>query len=399
MADILNNDEFFMRRAIELAYGGEGHTNPNPLVGAVLVKDGVIIGEGFHREYGNLHAEREALADCERRGNSAEGAVAYVTLEPCAHFGKQPPCCQALVQAKVSKVFVGSRDPNPLVSGKGNSYLRENGIEVVEDFLRSECDVLNPIFFHYITTKLPYVALKYAVTMDGKIATRTGESKWITGEESRFFVQKLRNRYSGILCGINTVLSDDPMLNARIEGAKNPVRIVMDSSLRLPLESKLVKTAREIPVIAVCAEGVGCEGRGAFGSGISCGSSGGIAGSSASDLSTKKASLEEAGVQVLALSQKDGKLDFRALMKKLGEMKIDSVLIEGGGEVNFSALSAGIVNHVYAFVAPKIFGGGGSAKSPVGGEGVERLVEAFRFSLKDVKHFGLDVLLEYEREE
>ena len=381
MADILNNDEFFMRRAIELAYGGEGHTNPNPLVGAVLVKDGVIIGEGFHREYGNLHAEREALADCERRGNSAEGAVAYVTLEPCAHFGKQPPCCQALVQAKVSKVFVGSRDPNPLVSGKGNAYLRENGIEVVEDFLRSECDALNPIFFHYITTKLPYVALKYAMTMDGKIATRTGESKWITGEESRFFVQKLRNRYSGILCGINTVLSDDPMLNARIEGAKNPVRIVMDSSLRLPLESKLVKTALEIPVIAVCAEG------------------GGIAGSSASDFSTKKDALEEAGVQVLALPQKDGKPDFRALMKKLGEMKIDSVLIEGGGEVNFSALSAGIVNHVYAFVAPKIFGGGGSAKSPVGGEGVERLVEAFRFSLKDVKHFGPDVLLEYEREE
>ena len=367
----MNNSEQFMRRAIELAHGGEGWTNPNPLVGAVIVKDGKIIGEGFHKCYGDLHAEREALADCERRGNSPAGAEVYVTLEPCAHLGKQPPCCRALVEAGISKVYVGSRDPNPLVAGKGNAFLRENGIEVTEDFLRSECDELNPVFFKFITSGLPYVALKYAMTLDGKIATHTEKSKWITGEKSREFVQKLRNRYASILCGIGTVLKDDPLLTARIEGAKNPVRIIMDSSLRIPPDSQIIKTAESVSTIIVC-------------------------GFIDDSLKEKKRQIESAGAEVLSCPGGDGQPDFNVLMKVLGQRKIDSILIEGGAEINFSALSSGIVNHVYAFVAPKIFGGKG-AKSPVGGLGVDEPDEAFKLKLKKITQFDDDLLLEYDR--
>ena len=179
------DEEKYMRRAIRLARKGEGWTNPNPLVGAVIVKNGEIIGEGFHHKYGEMHAEREALKNCMERGHNPAGATIYVTLEPCCHFGKQPPCSQAVAESGISRVVVGSRDPNPLVHGKGNEYLRRHGIEVAEDFLKEECDALNAIFFHYITTGKPYVAIKYAMTLDGKIATATGESKWISGEKSR----------------------------------------------------------------------------------------------------------------------------------------------------------------------------------------------------------------------
>lgn len=363
-------NETYMRRAIELARNGTGWTNPNPLVGAVIVKDGEIIGEGWHHKYGELHAEREALKDCLARGNDPAGADIFVTLEPCCHFGKQPPCTQALVEAGIKRVFVGSRDPNPLVGGKGNAFLRENGIEVTEDFLRGECDALNPIFFHYITTKRPYVALKYAMTADGKIATKTGASKWITGEAARAYVHELRSRYTTILCGIGTVLADDPMLNCRMEGGNNPLRIICDSNLRIPLESKIVKSAKEIPAIIVC------DDKADF---------------------AKRNSLEQAGLEVLTLpSGKTGKIDLSELMNVLGERKIDSVLIEGGGEINFSALKAGIVNRIYAFIAPKLFGGCG-AKSPVAGEGIAGVEEAFKFGLSKISRLGDDILLEYEK--
>ena len=185
--------ENLMRRAIELAKLGEGKVNPNPLVGAVIVRDGKIIGEGYHHAWGELHAEREALKNCYQRGENPNGATIYVTLEPCCHFGKQPPCTYALIEAGIKQVVVGSRDPNPLVHGKGNDYLREHGIEVQEDFLRAECDALNHIFFHFITTRLPYVAVKYAMTLDGKIATKTGASQWITNEKSRSYGITTRN--------------------------------------------------------------------------------------------------------------------------------------------------------------------------------------------------------------
>ncbi|MBB5227171.1 bifunctional diaminohydroxyphosphoribosylaminopyrimidine deaminase/5-amino-6-(5-phosphoribosylamino)uracil reductase RibD [Treponema ruminis] len=380
----------YMLRAIELAKKGKGRTNPNPLVGAVIVKNEKIIGQGWHHAYGDLHAEREALKDCYQKGENPEGATIYVTLEPCCHFGKQPPCTQAILESKIAHVVVGSRDPNPLVHGKGNAFLREHGILVDEDFLREECDQLNPIFFHYISSKMPYVALKYAMTLDGKIATKTGESKWISGEKSRQFVHQLRNRYAGILAGIGTVLKDDPMLNCRLQDengqmtGRNPVRIICDSDLSIPLESKIVKSAGEIQTIVACL---------------------------APADSQKKALLEREGVEVLEVKggnrhgllakaktmvQNNPKpqVNLYELMKILGEKKIDSLLIEGGGAINFSALEAKIVQKIYAFVSPKIFGG--VAKSPVGGEGVSLPDQAFGFKIEKVSQIGEDVLLELE---
>ena len=372
------SDEIFMRRAIELAKMGLGRTNPNPLVGAVIVKEGAVIGEGYHHVYGDLHAERDAIKNCKEKGNDPAGATIYVTLEPCSHFGKQPPCIHAVKEAGISKVVIGSRDPNPLVNGKGTRWLRENGIEVIEDFLREECDSLNEIFFHYINTKTPFVALKYAMTMDGKIATKTGESKWISGEKSREHAHSLRNKYTCIMAGIGTVLADDPMLNCRIAGGRNPVRVICDSSLKIPLESNIVKTAKDIPTIVACTRIATVDSK------------------ENADINTctradKIAALQKAGIEVFTT---DGdKVDLKALMAHLAEKKLDSVLIEGGGEINFSALNAGIVNKVYAYIAPQCFGG--SAKSPVGGTGIEKICDSFKFKVTDTKMIDGDVLVEF----
>lgn len=372
------SDEFFMRRAIELAKMGLGRTNPNPLVGAVIVKEGAVIGEGYHHVYGDLHAERDAIKNCKEKGNDPAGATIYVTLEPCSHFGKQPPCIHAVKEAGISKVVIGSRDPNPLVNGKGTRWLRENGIEVIEDFLREECDSLNEIFFHYINTKTPFVALKYAMTMDGKIATKTGESKWISGEKSREHAHSLRNKYTCIMAGIGTVLADDPMLNCRIPGGRNPVRVICDSSLKIPLESNIVKTAKDIPTIVACTRIATVDSK------------------ENADINTctradKIAALQKAGIEVFTT---DGdKVDLKALMAHLAEKKLDSVLIEGGGEINFSALNAGIVNKVYAYIAPQCFGG--FAKSPVGGTGIEKICDSFKFKVTDTKMIDGDVLVEF----
>lgn len=372
------SDEIFMRRAIELAKMGLGRTNPNPLVGAVIVKEGAVIGEGYHHVYGDLHAERDAIKNCKEKGNDPAGATIYVTLEPCSHFGKQPPCIHAVKEAGISKVVIGSRDPNPLVNGKGTRWLRENGIEVIEDFLREECDSLNEIFFHYINTKTPFVALKYAMTMDGKIATKTGESKWISGEKSREHAHSLRNKYTCIMAGIGTVLADDPMLNCRIAGGRNPVRVICDSSLKIPLESNIVKTAKDIPTIVACTR-------------IATVDSKENADINTSTRADKIAALQKAGIEVFTT---DGdKVDLKALMAHLAEKKLDSVLIEGGGEINFSALNAGIVNKVYAYIAPQCFGG--SAKSPVGGTGIEKICDSFKFKVTDTKMIDGDVLVEF----
>ncbi len=360
-------EEQYMRRAIALAKLGEGKTRPNPLVGAVVVKDGRIIGEGYHTKYGALHAEREALADCIRRYEDPRGADMYVTLEPCCHTGKQPPCTEALVEAGVGRVIVGSADPNPLVAGKGIEFLQQHGIKVETGFFKAECDALNPIFFYYITTGKPYVALKYAMTADGKIATVAGASKWITGEEARNHAHGLRNRYAAILVGINTVLADNPMLNCRLEGGVNPLRIVLDSSLRIPAECQLVQTAREIPLLVVCGNAS----------------------------AEKKAELEGLGVEVLPLPGTDGRPDLKALTSELGKRGIDSLLIEGGSQVHYSALKAGIVNHIYSYVAPKIFGGA-RALGPVSGDGVEQVAEAFPLQVVGTQNLGDDILIEYE---
>ena len=365
-------EEQFMKRAIELAKQGVGWTAPNPLVGAVVVKNGRVIGEGYHRKYGELHAERNALAACTE---DPAGATLYVTLEPCCHYGKTPPCTEIIIEKKIAKVVIGSRDPNPKVAGKGARILREHGIEVVEDYMREACDALNPVFFHYITTMTPYVVLKFAMTLDGKIATRTGASKWITGEAARNHVHQLRGRYAGILAGIGTVLADDPMLNCRIDGAHQPLRIILDSQLRIPMGSRLVRSAKEYPLLIVCNESTRDREEG----------------------TSRIQKLEEAGAKVWTLPEKNGHPDLNVLMQRLGEEKIDSVLIEGGGTVNEAALKAHIVHHVYAYIAPKIFGGE-DAKTPVEGSGIRLPQECANLRLAKITVLLNDMLLEYDVE-
>lgn len=371
-------EEKYMRRAIELAKKGSGHVNPNPLVGAVIVRDGEVIGEGYHECYGQLHAERNAIANAKKRGNSLEGSTIYVTLEPCCHYGKTPPCTEAIIDEKIARVVVGSDDPNPLVSGKGFQMLREKGIEVIPHFLKEECDAMNHVFFHYIRTGTPYVAMKYAMTMDGKIACYTGDSKWVTGEESRAHVQTLRNHYKGIMAGIGTVLADDPMLNCRIEGGRDPIRIIADSHLRIPMDSQLVRTAGQQPLIVACLPDADEE---------------------------KAAQLQEKGVEVLRIpgvttaditEEQKEVISLPVLMKELGARKIDGILLEGGGQLNESALQAGIVDRIYCYIAPKIFGGA-QAKTPVEGQGLTRAADAWQFNRIGMQEFGQDILLEYEK--
>lgn len=356
----------YMQRAIELAKKGAGWTSPNPMVGAVIVKDGRIIGEGYHEKCGHLHAERNAIASL---SESAQGATIYVTLEPCCHFGKTPPCTEAIIEQKISKVYIGSRDPNPLVAGKGASFLREHGVEVIEDFMREECDALNPVFFHYITKKTPYVVMKYAMTLDGKIATAAGDSKWITGDEARGHVQTLRGRYAAIMAGIGTVLADDPMLNCRLEGAHQPLRIVVDSNLRIPLSARLLQSAKEYPTLIVCAV--------------------------ENDMADK---IRAMGAEVVALDDEQGKVSMQKLMAYLGERQIDSILVEGGGQIHEACRSAGIVNHICCYIAPKILGGK-EAKTPVEGQGVATIKEAMLLSEPKLTRLGSDILLECEVEE
>lgn len=381
-------DESFMRRALDLARNGYGWTNPNPMVGAVIVKDGRIIGEGWHTKCGNLHAEREAFTHC---AEDPRGATLYVTLEPCCHWGKTPPCTEAIIESNIARVVVGAPDPNPLVAGEGIRQLREASIEVTEKVLLQECLDINKVFFHYIQTKLPYVIVKYAMTLDGKSATKTGASQWITGESARAHVHTQRHRFSAIMVGIGTVLSDDPMLTARLGESKdliaswktesefmedpfsndvlsnNPVRIVLDSSLRIPLHAKLVATAKEIPTIIAT-------------------------------LSTDEkrvAQLQAHGCDVMVTRSRNGKVDLQDLMEQLGQRGIDSVYVEGGATVHAVLIESGLVDEVHAYVAPKIFGGR-KAPGPVGGEGVEIPVEALQFSKVVTKQLGQDVLFECE---
>ena len=337
------------------------------MVGAVIVKNGRVIGEGYHKKCGEPHAERNALASLTE---SAQGATMYVTLEPCCHHGRTPPCTEAIAQHGISRVVIGSRDPNPLVAGKGVSFLRQQGIIVEEDFLKTECDALNPVFFHYITTGYSYVVMKYAMTLDGKIATHLGKSKWITGETARQHVHQLRGHYSAILVGIGTVLADDPMLNCRIPGGHQPVRIVADSHLRLPLHSRLAQSAGEFRTIVACAE----------------------------NDPAKAAALRSAGIEVLHIPGSDGRVDLMELIEYLGRERLDSVLIEGGGQLHEAALRAGIVNHVCAYIAPKLFGGA-EAKTPVEGKGVNLPDEGAKLNNMRLTQLGEDILLEYDVKE
>ena len=354
-------DQEYMLRAIQLAKKGEGWTNPNPMVGAVIVKNGRIIGKGYHKKCGELHAERNAIASLTE---SAEGATIYVTLEPCCHYGKTPPCTEAIIEQKIKRVVIGSRDPNPKVAGKGVQILRDHGVEVETGLLEEECLSLNEIFFHYITTKMPYVAMKYAMTLDGKIASFSGDSKCVTGEKAREHTHFLRKKYRGILVGIGTVLADDPMLNVRVEGWKSPVRIVCDSKLRIPPGSQIVKSAEKYRTIVAYAEQKNAK--------------------------EKIKILHTMGVETIYCPDEKNQIDLKKLMADLGNRGIDSILLEGGGTLNDSALRAGIVKEVQAFVAPKLFGGV-AGKTPVEGIGVELPSEAVELKYTDICQIGEDI--------
>ena len=358
------NDELYMKRAIELAKKGAGFVNPNPLVGAVIVKDDVIIGEGYHEKFGELHAERNALKNCKEE---PAGATIYVTLEPCCHHGKTPPCTEAIIESGIKRVVVGALDVNPLVAGKGVQILRDNGIEVVRGILADECTDLNKVFNKYILKKRPYVVMKYAMTADGKIATDTGKSKWITCEESRKEVHVLRNKLMGIMVGVSTVIADDPMLNCRLEiPHRDPVRIICDTNLRTPLDSKVVQTADTLKTIIATS----------------------------SEDKEKLSEYEKRGCEIVNVPMRSEGIDLNILMEKLGALGIDGILLEGGGTLNSSALKAQIVDEVHTYIAPKIFGGMG--KSPVTGLGIDDPDEAIELCITDISKVGKDLLIESE---
>lgn len=358
-------NEKYMRMALDLAVKGTGFVNPNPLVGAVIVKDGEVIGSGWHERYGGLHAERNAFASCTR---DAQGADIYVTLEPCCHYGKTPPCTDAIIENKIRRVFIGSDDPNPKVAGRGVSILREHGIEVFTGILKEECDSINEIFFHYISQNTPYVILKYAMTADGKTATFSGKSKWITSEESRENVQYTRKRTAAVMTGIGTVLADDPMLTCRLPDPGVHARIICDSFLRIPVDCNILKTSGEIPTYIATI----------------------------SDDREKYLEIEGTGAHIIKTAQKNGRVDLCWLMRYLAKNEhIDSILLEGGSELAYSALESGIVNKIQVYIAPKIFGGA-LAKTAVGGAGIDLPSDAFMLSSPVIKTIGNDILIEYK---
>ncbi len=360
----MTQHSFYMQRAIELARRGIGFTSPNPLVGAVIVRDGIILGEGYHARYGDLHAERNALRAC---SVAPVGATLYVTLEPCCHYGKQPPCTDAILQSGIRTVYIGSRDPNPLVAGKGTNILRDAGIEVHTDFMREACDALNPIFFHYITQKTPYVILKYAMTTDGKIACSNGKSQWVTGKIAREHTHQTRKRVAAIAVGIGTVLTDDPLLTCRCDNPHNPIRVVFDTHLRIPLSSRLVQTAKDIPTIVLAHM----------------------------PDNNKRTCLEFAGVNILDIPLQDNHISFSDAMIALGQRGIDSILVEGGASLNASALRSGLVNFLQVYIAPKIFGG--DAISPISALNILSPQDAYQFASPKITSLADDVLLEFTR--
>lgn len=352
-----------MSRALELAKQGEGWVNPNPLVGAVVVKNGKAIGEGYHRKFGQPHAEVNAL---EAAGEQAQGADLYVNLEPCSHYGKRPPCADRIIDSGIKRVFIGTRDPNPLVSGKGVDKLNEAGIEVIEGVLEKEAKRLNEIYFKFITTGRPFVLLKMAMTADGKIASRTGDSKWISSDKSRRVVHELRNRYSAVLVGINTVLKDDPVLNVRLEGreVKDPLRIVLDSKGRIPLEARVLNIESDTPTIVAATEMLS---------------------------KSEEKALIGRGAKVWRLGSRDGRVNLNELLERLAGEGVDSLMVEGGGTVASGFLTEELVDKVMFFVAPKIVGGR-EALTPVEGEGLEKVKDALQLKDISIEMVGEDLI-------
>lgn len=359
----IQEDTGFMSRAIAIARQGEGFVNPNPLVGAVIVKNGRIIGEGYHARFGAPHAEIMAIQNAT---GPIKGATLYVTMEPCNHFGKTPPCSDRIIREKFGKVVYGIKDPNPGVEGGGAAKIAGKGIEVQGGICKDDIEKLNEVYIKYITTALPFVVLKTAMTIDGKIASFSGDSKWITSPGSRMEVQKLRHSYSAIMTGIRTVLADDPELSDRSDHMEksHPLRIICDSLGRTPLNARVMTTGQ--PTLFAVASG--CP-------------------------ASFIRHAEKMGKEVLVTGSTGDRIDLKELMQVLGKKGIDSILLEGGGNLNYSALEAGIVDKIIAFIAPKIIGGSDSLTS-VEGKGIDKIKDAWILNIASVGMTEGDIKIE-----
>ncbi len=352
------NDIYYMNLALNLARGTLGQTAPNPVVGAVVVKDSQVIGMGAHLKAGEPHAEVHALR---MAGDRAKNATLYVTLEPCSHHGKTPPCADLVIQTGIKKVFVATTDPNPQVSGFGIEKLKAAGIEVEIGLQQEEARELNKMFFYNISTGLPYVTLKSAASLDGKIATSTGESKWITGEEARNDVHQFRHQHDAILVGVNTVLKDNPSLTTRLEnGGKNPIRIILDTQLRTPLQANIV-TDLQAPTWIVTGPDV--DGK-------------------------LEADFTAMGIKIIKMAEK--RIQIQEMLKIIGEMGVTSLYVEGGSEVHGSFLKERAFQQVITYIAPKLIGGK-LAPTSFGGEGILKMDEVVSLEIKKIDMVGNDI--------
>ncbi len=359
----LSEHERWMALALKLARRGRGKVEPNPMVGAVVVKNGRLVGEGYHQRFGGPHAEPNALRDA---GPRARGATVYVSLEPCAHYGKTPPCADALIAAGVARVVFAVRDPFPQTNGAGARKLREAGVEVVEGVLEEQAARLNAAFFKWVRTGRPYVTLKWAMTLDGKIAARFGDSKWITGEAARRYAHRLRAWNQAVLVGVGTVLQDDPLLTCRLARGRDPLRIVLDSRLRTPPSSQLARTAKETPLLLAATRAAA---------------------------KSRREALERAGAEVLIVRTRRGRVDLEALLDELGRRGISTLLVEGGAETHAAFFDAGLADRVAAFIAPKLIAGA-DAPSPIAGRGAARMAGALALENPACRKLGDDWLIE-----
>ena len=350
-----------MRLALSLAKKGEGKVSPNPMVGAVLVKDGKLIAQGYHRYFGGPHAEAEAIR---RAGAEANGSTLYVTLEPCSHYGKTPPCTQAIIRAGIKQVIIATLDPNPINSGQGVQELQSAGIETEVGICEKEAKKVNEAFFKFMKKRIPFVIVKAASSLDGKIATCRGESKWITGEESREFAHHLRDKVDAILVGVNTVIRDDPDLLA--PSKNNFARIILDSRLRIPLSSRVLENQDRADTFVFTTSKADKQ---------------------------KLRELENKGIKVAIVKEDEGKVDIEEVLKKLGSLEIMILLVEGGGEVIGSFFDKKVVDKLFLFLAPRIIGGRNSL-TWVEGKGVNLLAQTPHIEISSLRRIGKDLLLE-----
>lgn len=355
-------DALYMKKALALAGKGGGWTSPNPMVGAVIVKDGKIIGEGYHKRYGENHAEIDAINSASL---SIEGATFYITLEPCAHYGKTPPCVEKIVELKPSRVVIGTTDPNPVVSGRGIEILKSSGIEIKTGVLEEECVRLNEKYFKYITTGIPFITLKYAQTIDGRIASSTGHSKWISSDASLRFAHKLRSHHDGIMVGVGTVLADNPELTVRLVRGRNPTRIVLDPHLKIPLDARILRNQRDSKTIVLYSH---------------------------RHNESKLLLLEKAGIETIMVPEHDeDRINLNECLIELGKRKISSILVEGGSRIITSFMKERLVDKLIAITAPKIMGKGIEA---VGDLGIASVDNSIRLDVRRTFRRGMDIIIE-----